>query len=508
MRATPAAPAASKPPDDSLAWATGVGPQRVELLAKLGLKTRADLLFHVPRRYEDRACLTPLALANEGDAITLQGTILAAKASRWRGGRSVFEITVRPNHPDDRNETLRAMWFNIHFLQKVLVADVEIVLFGRLKKGTRGWVIVQPEFEIVERDGEEHIHLNRITPVYALTEGLSQRVLRRILYFATQKTPVELEDLYPLPEGMVPIREAIPAIHFPSSWEAMQTARHRLVYDEFLLQQCVLCRRRMSREQVTKTRSRPAQASPLAADFLRQLPFAPTGAQRRAMAEIERDLGLPTPMNRLLQGDVGSGKTMVAVHAMLCAAERGEQAALMAPTAILAEQHYLNLKRWLDPLGISVGLHTGDRKKGDRSPLDDGPLLESLFGGRGQIIVGTHALLYDGFVADKLGLIVIDEQHKFGVMQRLALSKKGRSPDILVMTATPIPRTLAMTVYGDLDVSVLDEMPPGRGQIITACRSEKDLPKVWKFIGEQIAAQRQGPTFCCLAGPHSPRHTA
>ena len=479
-------------PDDSLMYAKGVGPQRIELLAKLGLRTRADLLFHVPHRYEDRARMVPLALASEGEAVTVQGTILQAKLNRWRGGKAVFEVTLKPVHPDDKAETLQAMWFNVHFLQKVLVKDVEVVFYGKIKRGKRGWTMVHPEFEIVERDGEEYIHLNRITPIYPSTEGLSQRVLRRILYFATQKGDLsgpELDDIHPFPEGLPALREAIPASHFPSSWEAQQAAWQRLVYDEFFVQQCILCRRRMSREKVKKTRA--ASSSPLAAEFLKQLPFAPTGAQRRVMDEIARDLDLPTPMNRLLQGDVGAGKTLVAVHAMLRAAERGEQAALMAPTEILAEQHYLNLRRWLEPLGVSVALHTGSRKKGDRSPLDGPDLTEALFGSKGTITVGTHALLYDSFLADRLGMVVVDEQHKFGVMQRLALAKKARNPDILVMTATPIPRTLAMTVYGDLDTSVLDELPPGRGAIITKIRAEADLPKVWKFLRDQAAEGRQ-----------------
>ena len=477
------------PPADDIAFSTAVGPQRAELLAKLGLRTRRDLLFHVPARYEDRTQFTPLSLAAEGEAITLHGTIVSAKASRWRGGRTVFEIAVRPQGATDPGEVLRAMWFNVHYLQKVLVKDVELLLFGKVKQGKKGWAMVHPEFELVERDGEEYIHLSRITPVYPLTEGLSQRVLRRILFFASQRTPIEVDDLYPVPPDLLPWPQALAEVHFPTSWEQMQAARRRLIYDEFFLQQCILVRRRLGRERVVKERA--AATSALAEAFLAALPFQPTGAQSRAMAEVARDMAIPAPMNRLLQGDVGSGKTLVAVHAMLGAVERGEQAALMAPTEILAEQHYLNLKRWLDPLGVSVGLHTGSRKKTDRSPLDDGPVLDGLFGGKGAITVGTHALIHDAFAVERLGLVVVDEQHKFGVMQRLALTRKGRHPDVLVMTATPIPRTLAMTVYGDLDVSTLDELPPGRGAIVTACRAEADLPKVWAFLRKEVAAGRQ-----------------
>ncbi|HEY8967149.1 MAG TPA: ATP-dependent DNA helicase RecG [Candidatus Methylacidiphilales bacterium] len=481
----------------------GIPPQRLPLLQKLGLRTRDDLLFHLPRRYEDRLDPVSLAIAPEGEPITVAARIVRSKLNRWRGGRAVFEAIFQPLHPDDRTEALRALWFSAYYLVKSFLPDMEVLLYGKAKrdKNGKGWVMTHPEFEIMEHDGDESIHLNRIVPIYALTEGLPQRALRRILYRVVKETPIEIEDPHPFPKDLPPLREALPQAHFPDSWDAQVTARRRLVYDEFFVQQCILCRRRMSREKVFKQRAaapssqaattKPGVEPPLHAAFLANLPFAPTGAQKRAMEEIDRDLQLPTPMNRLLQGDVGAGKTLVAVHAMLRAVERGETAALMAPTEILAEQHYLNLKRWLDPLGISVGLHTGSKKKGDRSPMDSEPMLRSLFGSKGTITVGTHALIYDSFIADKLGLVVIDEQHKFGVMQRLALSKKGSNPDILVMTATPIPRTLAMSVYGDLDCSVLDELPPGRGKIVTACRGEADLPKVWKFIREETQAGRQ-----------------
>lgn len=354
--------------DTPLAAVYGIGPQRADLFAHLGLHTQRDLLFYVPRRYEDRAHSVPLAMAAEGEAVTIQGRILQARQSRWRGGRTVFEVVLSPSgssviRPED---ALHAMWFNVHYLQKLLVADREVVFHGKLKKGKKHWTMVHPEFEIVERDDEEYIHLSRITPIYGLTEGLSQRVLRRILYYATQKAPLDLPDPFPVPAELMGLPEAVREIHFPTSWEKQHQARQRLVYDEFFLQQCVLSRRRMSREKVRRERQAPSSA--LAAAFVQSLPFSPTGAQQRVMGELARDLALPTPMNRMLQGDVGSGKTMVAVYAMLCAVERGEHAALMAPTEILAEQHFLNLRRWLEPLGVSVGLHTGSKKKGDRSP--------------------------------------------------------------------------------------------------------------------------------------------
>jgi ATP-dependent DNA helicase RecG len=298
-------------------------------------------------------------------------------------------------------------------------------------------------------------------------------------------------------------REAFRVIHFPESFPAEERARQRLAYDEFFILQCVVAQRRLNRARAHRHRS--AQASGLRAlsgRWLASLPHTLTNAQRRVMGEIDADLSQGPPMNRLLQGDVGAGKTFVAVYAMLRAVESGEQAALMAPTQILAEQHALNLRRWLEPLGVRVDLFTGNTKgkgkKADR--LQGGELdLFTLKGepprgpaaATGSVVVGTHALLYDRYAADKLGLVVIDEQHKFGVLQRLALSRKGQNPDILVMTATPIPRTLGMTVYGDLDVSILDELPPGRQPIVTKRRSAKDLDKFWAFLLKQIGEGRQ-----------------
>jgi ATP-dependent DNA helicase RecG len=361
----------------------------------------------------------------------------------------------------------------------------------------------QPDYEIAHDDAESYIHIDRIAPIYNLTEGLTQRVLRRIMFEATQKIAFSAPEFYPAPARMMARREAFRVIHFPESFPAEERARQRLAYDEFFILQCVVAQRRLNRARAHRHRS--AQASGLRAlsgRWLASLPHTLTNAQRRVMGEIDADLSQGPPMNRLLQGDVGAGKTFVAVYAMLRAVESGEQAALMAPTQILAEQHALNLRRWLEPLGVRVDLFTGNTKgkgkKADR--LQGGELdLFTLKGepprgpaaATGSVVVGTHALLYDRYAADKLGLVVIDEQHKFGVLQRLALSRKGQNPDILVMTATPIPRTLGMTVYGDLDVSILDELPPGRQPIVTKRRSAKDLDKFWAFLLKQIGEGRQ-----------------
>ena len=477
----------------------GFGPRHLEMLGKLGLTTHDELLHYVPARYEDRRHLRPLIDAHEGEPMTVRGIIHSAKSSRWRGGRSVFEIMVGPASVTRKSDLVRGMWFNQHGRKHTHTEGRELFMYGKLGKSKSGtWVMMFPEVEMIEEGADSFVHMDRITPIYPLTEGVTQLALRRMMYEATQKTPIHAPEFYPAPDEMMPRAEAFRVIHFPESYPAEESARQRLAYDEFFVLQCVVALRKMSRVTVHRARTK-SSAHDLSTRWRAALPYELTRAQQRVMAEIDADLSHGPPMNRLLQGDVGAGKTFVAVYAMLRAVEAGEQAALMAPTQILADQHALNLRRQLEPLGIRVDLFTGNTKNKKVDRLQGGEL--ELFAARGEsrvaaksvgsIIIGTHALLYDRYAADKLGLIVIDEQHKFGVLQRLALSRKGQNPDILVMTATPIPRTLGMTLYGDLDVSVLDELPPGRQPIRTAVRSVKDLDKFWTFLQEQIAEGRQ-----------------
>jgi ATP-dependent DNA helicase RecG len=479
-----------------LAAIHGVGPKYAELLAKLGLLTHEDLLHFVPRRYEDRRHLAPLSAAQEGQSITVRGKIHSVKPGHW--GALKLEITVGPETLKSSEDLLIARWYG--FRPYGIKEGGDVFLFGKVSRDKKGrWTMGNPEYEIAHADAESYIHIDRIAPIYNLTEGLTQRVLRRIMFEATQKTTFQAPEFYPAPERMMRRQEAFRVIHFPDSFPAEERARQRLAYDEFFVLQCVVALRRMSR--ATTHRRRSARTGALSKEWRESLPYTLTNAQQRVMGEIDADLSHGPPMNRLLQGDVGAGKTFVAVYAMLRAVEAGEQAALMAPTQILAEQHALNLRSWLEPLGIRVDLFTGNTKgKGKKTDRLQGGELD-LFNrnaaakspskSNGSVVVGTHALLYDGYAADKLGLIVIDEQHKFGVLQRLALSRKGESPDILVMTATPIPRTLGMTLYGDLDVSILDELPPGRQPILTKCRSAKELDKFWAFLLKQIVEGRQ-----------------
>jgi ATP-dependent DNA helicase RecG len=475
----------------SLAAIPGIGPQRAELLGKLGLLTHDDLLHFVPRRYEDRRHMAPLSDAQEGQAITVRGKIHQAKAIHW--GSLRLEITVAPGTLENRDDIVIARWYA--YRPYGIKEGCEVFLYGRVGRDKKGrWIMKQPDYEIVHHDAESYIHIDRIAPIYNLTEGLTQRVMRRIMFEATQRTPFTAPEFYPAPKDLMPRQEAFRIMHFPESWELEKKARQRLAYDEFFVLQCVVAQRKLNRVQVH--RQRAARQGNLSQRWLKALPISLTNAQKRVMDEINRDLAQGPPMNRLLQGDVGAGKTFVAIYAMLRAVEAGEQAALMAPTQILAEQHALSLRGWFEPLGIRVDLFTGNtrRKKTDRlrgGELDLFNRGTSAPASSGSVVVGTHALLYDDYAADQLGLIVIDEQHKFGVLQRLALSRKGKNPDILVMTATPIPRTLGMTLYGDLDVSVLDELPPGRQPILTKCRSSKELEKFWKFLVTQIGEGRQ-----------------
>ena len=478
-----------------LAAIPGIGPKYAQLLGRLGLVSHEDLLHYVPRRYEDRRHLAPLSSAVEGQAMTVKGRIHSVKPGRW--GALKLEITVAPQPVVNAGDILTIRWFG--FRPYGIKEGLDAFFYGRVNRDKKGrWTMGNPDYEIAHDDAESYIHIDRIAPIYALTEGLTQRVLRRLMFEATQKTAFVAPEFYPAPTQMMMRQEAFRVIHFPGSFPEEERARQRLAYDEFFVLQCVVALRRLSRH--TAHRHRSKATSNVSRQWKASLPYTLTNAQQRVMGEIDADLSHGPPMNRLLQGDVGAGKTFVAVYAMLRAVESGEQAALMAPTQILAEQHALNLRRWLEPLGIRVDLFTGNSrtKKGDR--LQGGELdLFALKGNQprgpvaaaGSVVVGTHALLYDGYAADKLGLIVIDEQHKFGVLQRLALSRKGRNPDILVMTATPIPRTLGMTLYGDLDVSVLDELPPGRQPIVTKCRSATELDKFWAFLVQQVSEGRQ-----------------
>ncbi|MBV9129846.1 MAG: ATP-dependent DNA helicase RecG [Verrucomicrobia bacterium] len=461
-------------PIEQLAWLTE--PQR-KLALRLGLTTWRLLLEHYPKRYEDRARFAPFPTGSSEQSICLRGKIKKISA-QYFGGRKIVEVTLEDLLDTVLSGRVFCRWFNQHYLQRMLAAGQELIVFGRPKQYRNRIYLDHPEFEIAEEEGEENIHMGRITPIYPLTEGVRQRALRAIMFRAIQ----ELQVLQP-PRGVGPHlmseEEALSQIHFPESWHAREAARKVLAMSEFVAMQIVAQQRKRSLEALKGERH--VASGELTEQFLAALPYRTTLAQKRAIREIRNDMAKAVPMNRLLQGDVGAGKTLVAATAMIYAVEAGYQAALMAPTQVLAEQHFDSFRRWLNPLDLRIALRTGTRQEASHLELHGEP----------QIVIGTHALLYDAGQLQHLGLVVIDEQHKFGVLQRSKLLERRPVPDLLVMSATPIPRTLAMTVYGDLEVSVLDEKPANRRSIITRVRPSAKVPEATSFIRERVAAGRQ-----------------
>ncbi len=479
----------------------GVGPERATQLARLEIRTVEDLLLHRPRRYEDRRQFLPIAELQPGEPATTRGTVVALGV-KWfkKHTQSIFELIL-----DDGTARLHCRWWNLPFMEKYFTVGNEVIVFGKAVQ-CKPRTMDHPETEVVE-DGEERIiHFNRLTPVYPLTEGLPQRWLRSLIW----RTLTQLEGRIPEPwpeaarlqlATSFPTRaQAIRMLHVPETPGDTEVARRRLALDEFVeLQRQIQLRRRNFE---TKAGALPCGGdNHLIKPFLARLGFKLTEAQTKVLRELRRDLSGTHPMRRLLQGDVGSGKTVVAACCALMALESGYHVALMAPTEVLAEQHFGNFTNWLEPLGIAVDLQTGSRKTvqaQSREGRVQGPKSKVQSPGPGfgvqqgpTLTIGTHALIATGFTPENLGLVIIDEQHKFGVAQREQLVRKGRYPHLLVMTATPIPRTLGLTLYGELDVSVIDELPPGRGGIKTFVRTADKLPKVWAFIRDKLAEGRQ-----------------
>lgn len=466
-----------------------VPPPRARQLERFGIATVGALLLHFPRRYEDRTQFDHFPAETADKAVCVCGIVKKTSLRRLRGGQRMFDVLIEEEDAGAFGGRLVCRWFNSHWVEKMIAQGHTLVVHGKPKLSAGNVVITHPEFEIVEDDAEQSIHLKRIVPIHAATEGLTPRVLRRIVWDVLERLEDDVvAQLVPPALDRMPRAWALRQMHFPKSWEDLAKARKHLVLEEFLAMQLAVSAKRA---ELKAERGEP-HCGP--GEIMRRLhaslPFPLTGAQQRAVAEIRDDLASARPMNRLLHGDVGSGKTLVAMSAMLLCVESGFQAALMAPTQILAEQHFLNFRRLLEPLGIRVSLRTGARKEdAGEMPLFS-PQIEGA-NSEPHIFVGTHALLYEGAGISRLGLAVIDEQHKFGVMQRARLRGEGAVPDVLVMTATPIPRTLTMTLYGDLDVSTLDEMPPGRGRIVTLVRPPEKLPDAVKFIRTQLDEGRQ-----------------
>ena len=453
----------------------GVGPEREAQLARLGLFTVEDLLLHRPRRYEDRRHFRSIAEMQPDEPATTRGTIVALGLKRYRGGqKSVFEIIL-----EDGTARLHCRWWNLPFMQNYFAMGDEVFVFGKLNS-LKPRTIDHPETEVIEGGEESSIHINRIAPIYPLTEGLPQRWLRSLIWRTLNEFENEFREPWPkLALKDFPSRaNAIHMLHFPEALDDIENARRRLALDEFIgLQRDIQLRRKKF-----EAKARGLQCggnNRLIKPFLAQLGFSLTKAQTTVLRELRHNMARAHPMRRLLQGDVGSGKTAVAACCALMALESSFNVALMAPTEILAGQHFQTFKNWFEPLGIEVRLQTGSYKSAPLNPQ------------RPTFIIGTHALIESGFGMERLGLVIIDEQHKFGVAQREQLVRKGSYPHLLVMTATPIPRTLGLTLYGELDVSVIDELPAGRGQLKTFVRAADKLPKVWEFIRKKLAEGRQ-----------------
>ena len=483
-------------PTTEVTYLKGVGPQRAELLAERGIRTIEDLLGYLPFRYEDRIHFTPLREVQPGGTYTLQAEVADGGLVRYRGGGgAIYHLLVR----DASGGTLFCKFFHGAYLEKRFRSGQRIVLHGKaeLDKYRPGRIeLVNPEYELIGTGDVDSTEVGRIVPIYEAIGSIGSRTLRRIIYAAQLAVAGALPD--PLPAELLarydfPSRgDALAFVHFPPadvSVEALNEfrspAHRRLIFEEFFFYQLsVALRRRRERQQ-------PGIAFRVREDRIREalkrvLPFKPTAAQKRALGEIVGDLERPVPMNRLLQGDVGSGKTIVALEAAAIVIENGYQAALMAPTEILAAQHFLEARRLFAASGYRVELLVSGLKFADKRAA-----IERVQSGQAQLVVGTHAILEDPVGFARLGLVVVDEQHRFGVLQRKRLIEKGAMPDVLVMTATPIPRTLSLTLYGDLDVSVIDEMPPGRAPVTTRWTREDRLAGVWDFLRQEIANRRQ-----------------
>ena len=472
----------------------GVGPARAKLLNRLGIFTVEDLLYYIPFRYEDRSNIKPISEIAQycGDLHqTVQGEILSTRVVITpRQKKKIFEAVI-----GDSSGHITAKWFNQAFLKDVLKKGSMVVLNGQVKADHYGYglYIEGPEFEIISPGDNALIHTGRIVPIYHVTSGLSQKVMRNIIRGVLDTCSIpeiisrDMLDKYRLPV----LDEAINAVHFPPEGNSVddlnsgETRAHkRLSFEEFFLLEIGLAMKKMSTD---KERGIAFNANGVLLDKLSSiLPYKLTPSQQRVINEIKADMADPHPMNRLLQGDVGCGKTAVALSAMLIAVENGYQAALMAPTEVLAEQHYRNIKTYLDQLDISSCILTSGARSRDKVAV-----LSDIASGGAGIVIGTHALLEEGVRFNRLGFTVIDEQHKFGVLQRAALKEKGYNPDVLIMTATPIPRTLSLTVYGDLNLSIIDELPPGRMPAVTRWLYGESRREAYYIMQEELNKGRQ-----------------
>jgi ATP-dependent DNA helicase RecG len=487
--------------NDPMQFIKGVGPRKAILLEKLRLTSIEDCLYFLPFRFEDRTQFKKISQAVPGEYVTLTGEVLSSGTIYMGRRKRVFEVIVQ-----DETGVIRAKWFrfNENHMKEKFATGHKIILSGKSTINKRsGLEIIHPDTEQVSGENVSSLEIGKIVPVYHVTDGLHLKSMRTIiknvldnyLHLAEEFLPDDMIQRH----NFVPRAEAIAQSHFPpegSSLEELDAfktlAQRRLVFEElFLIQLALAFRKNRTGEKNTgiafKTRGE------LIKRFVKLLPFTLTGAQIKVLGEIMKDLEKKKPMNRLIQGDVGSGKTIIALTALLTGVDNGTQSALMVPTEILAEQHYLNILPFCEQLSIEIKLVTSALKGKERKSY-----FEDIQNGKTQIVIGTHSLIQKDLQFKKLGLAVIDEQHRFGVMQREAIGKKGDQPHLLIMTATPIPRSLALTLYGDLDVSLLDELPPGRQIITTNLFFENRREQAYAIMGEQLQQGRQAFVVCPL----------
>ncbi|MBI5409506.1 MAG: ATP-dependent DNA helicase RecG [Nitrospirae bacterium] len=475
--------------DTPVQYVKGVGPARARLFERLGVKTIEDLLYYFPWRYEDRKNLKKVSDLSFGNPETTICEVLTAEVvTTPRKKMKIFELTVK-----DETGFLKCKWFNQPYLERYFKKGQKVILSGIVKGNPYarfGLEMENPDFELVG-DEDKFIHTSRIVPVYNATEGISPKQIRTLMFNAVSSYSSLIDEYMPEDirnrNSLPPMRWAVKEAHFPEECAdvsalngGVSRAHKRLAFNEFFLLETGLAL--LKRREILEHGISFNVENHLVDEFLKSLPFELTGAQKRIIAEIKSDMRRPLPMNRLVHGDVGCGKTVVALVSMLIAVENGCQACLMAPTELLAEQHFINIHKMVEALGLNVVLLTSSSKG---KPFDD------ISEGRSQLIIGTHALIQEHVKFNNLGLAIIDEQHRFGVVQRATLRRKGFNPDILIMTATPIPRTLAMTLYGDLDISIIDELPKGRKPIITKVFFSSRKDRIIALIKEELSKGRQ-----------------
>lgn len=473
--------------NDSIRYLKGIGEKRAELFHKLGVFSIRDLLYHLPRGYEDRTDVCPVADLREGDCVCVRVSPAGGiRSFRARNGARVTQV-----HMSDGTGLIAITWFNAPYIEKLLRSTDEFVLFGKVEMKGRFPAMINP---VTEKSDKSGTTTGKIMPIYPCTSGLTQRNIRESIQNALEILQEEIPDIIPkqIREkfGLISIKDAIYQIHQPENFSVFEEARRTLAFEEFFVLQIGIG---ISKKQKQRGKAPVFTNVKCIAEFAEQLPFILTGAQKRVINEICKDLLSGVPMNRLVQGDVGSGKTVVAASVMFATVQSGFQAVMMAPTEILAKQHYQNLSKMFKPWGIEVAFLSGGQKGSERKEQ-----LEKISNGTAGIIVGTHALITEKVKFYRLGLAITDEQHRFGVRQRTALSGKSQSVHSLVMTATPIPRTLSLILYGDLDISIIDELPVGRKPILTKWISKNTKKQVDDFILKQMDEGRQVYFVCPL----------